>query len=68
MHKNCLFMMAASGRLQKDSMQASYTRSEYLCRPGRANQYARHLLKQNRPTFQLKGKVVGQMPTFVIAT
>src|SRR6266404_2231703 len=30
-HKNCLFMIAARGRAQKDSMHASYTRSEYLC-------------------------------------
>jgi hypothetical protein len=33
MQRNCLFMIAASGSAQKDSMQASYTRSEYLCLP-----------------------------------
>lgn len=33
-HKNCLFMTAANGREQKLSIQASYTRSEYLCLPG----------------------------------
>ena len=31
MHKNCLFMTAASGNAQKESMHASYTASEYLC-------------------------------------
>jgi len=31
MHRNCLFMTAARGNAQNDSMQASYTRSEYLC-------------------------------------
>ena len=33
MHKNCLFMIAASGKAQNDSMHASYMRSEYLCLP-----------------------------------
>ena len=33
MQRNCLFMMAARGSAQKDSMQASYTRSVYLCLP-----------------------------------
>ena len=31
MQRNCLFMIAASGRAQKDCKHASYTRSEYLC-------------------------------------
>jgi hypothetical protein len=31
MHKNCLFMTAARGNAQNDWIQASYTRSEYLC-------------------------------------
>lgn len=33
MHRNCLFMTAARGRVQKDSMHALYTSSEYLCLP-----------------------------------
>ena len=36
MQRNCLFMMAAKGNAQKDSMHASYTRSEYLCLPVKA--------------------------------
>ena len=31
MYKNCLFMIAAGGSAQNDSMHASYTRPEYLC-------------------------------------
>ena len=31
MHKNCLFMTAARGNAQNESMHASYTASEYLC-------------------------------------
>jgi hypothetical protein len=31
--RNCLFMTAARGRAQKESMHASYMRSEYLCLP-----------------------------------
>ena len=30
-HKNCLFITAANGKAQKDSIHASYTFSEYLC-------------------------------------
>jgi hypothetical protein len=30
-HRNCLFMTAAKGNAQKESMHASYTASEYLC-------------------------------------
>jgi len=30
-HKNCLFITAARGSAQNESMQASYTASEYLC-------------------------------------
>jgi hypothetical protein len=30
-HRNCLFIIAANGSAQNDSMQASYTVSEYLC-------------------------------------
>ena len=35
MQRNCLFMIAARGRLQNDSMQALYIVSEYLCLPVR---------------------------------
>lgn len=31
MQRNCLFITAAKGNEQKLSIQASYTRSEYLC-------------------------------------
>jgi hypothetical protein len=33
MQRNCLLIVAASGSVQNESMQASYIRSEYLCLP-----------------------------------
>lgn len=67
-------MIAASGRQQKASIHASYTLSEYLCRPvrnawsvistvlGLPNRTVARIL-----TLKLEGEVICQMPTFVIA-
>lgn len=63
-------MIAASGRQQKASIHASYTLSEYLCRPRKANVSVIKIadILETRLTFQLEGEVVCQMAAFVIAT
>ena len=68
MQRNCLFMMAARGSAQKDSMQASYTRSEYLCLPSNLSGNNSFMWPKINHTFQFEREVVGQMAAFVITT
>lgn len=60
-------MMAARGRAQNESMQASYMRSEYLCLPMVRLGY-RTTARLHVHTFELEGEVIGQMTTFVVSS
>ena len=66
MHRNCLFIIAANGSEQKDSMHASYTRSEYLCLPELVALARKERRKISSLTFQLESEVVSQMSALVI--
>lgn len=67
MQRNCLFMTAASGRAQKDSMHASYICSEYLCLPVKTNQEKSCQHAAETRTLKLEREVIRQVTTFMIA-
>lgn len=58
--RNCLFMMAARGREQKDSIHASYTRSLYLCLPSSVGLGSgkKRVVKGSKLTFQFEREVI----------
>ncbi len=66
MHKNCLFMTAANGSAQKDSIHASYTRSLYLCLPT-WNKCMHCQCEPGQLTFEFEGEIVCQMSAFMIS-
>lgn len=59
-------MIAANGSEQKDSMHASYTRSEYLCLPELVVSAWKERRKIVSLTLELESKVVGQMSALMI--
>lgn len=66
MHKNCLFIIAASGSAQKDSRHASYKRSEYLWWPRNSGDAVDESKIRRYLTFDLECEVLGQSTAFMV--